>query len=68
LVGFGFVEEKCSVCNGVGSIEDKEEVKPIVVEPIKPEEVENTIPEPIVAVVETRKKPGRKPGWKKPQE
>jgi hypothetical protein len=64
LVGFGFIEETCPECKGVGSIEDKEEkaeVKPVsfdIVESI----VEQVITEPVVEVKLKRGRPPRKIG------
>lgn len=31
LIGFGFIEEPCQECKGVGSVEKDQEVKPNVV-------------------------------------
>lgn len=71
LIGFGFMEETCANCKGVGSIEIKDDVATIAAvvaaevkpaEEVKPIEIE----EPIVA----KKRPGRAIGspWKKIKE
>lgn len=75
LIGFGFMEETCSECKGVGSVETKDdavtvaaEVKPIEVTPVT---IDNEV-KPVEASEPTitKKRPGRAIGspWKKIKE
>lgn len=75
LIGFGFMEETCSECKGVGSIEVKDdavtvaaEVKPIEVTPTTIETVEVKPAE--LEAVDVKRRPGRAIGsqWKKIKE
>ncbi len=75
LIGFGFMEETCANCKGVGSVEAKDDAVTAVAEvnpsEITPVVIETTEIKPVeLETVAVKRRPGRAIGspWKKIKE